>query len=90
MRRYHIQNRDDYKKCVSPYVQLEQTAGYLTFRGYIWSLQFLRYNKVCGIITKLVSVIKRLGPHDPTRIELTEQVLDKCAILSRLVSMHIP
>ena len=51
MRRYHIQNRDDYKK----------------------------YNKVCGIITKLVSVIKRLDARDPARIELTEQVLDKCA-----------
>jgi len=49
IRRYHIQNRDDYKK----------------------------YNKICGTVTKLVSVIKRLDPKDPTRIELTDQMLDK-------------
>ena len=49
IRRYHIQNRDDYKK----------------------------YNKICGMITKLVSVIKRLDPKDPVRIELTDQTLDK-------------
>ena len=49
IRRYHIQDRDDYKK----------------------------YNKICGMITKLVSVIKRLDPQDPVRIELTDQTLDK-------------
>ena len=51
MRRYHIQDRDDYKK----------------------------YNKICGIITKLVSVLKRLDAQDTARIELTDQVLSKCA-----------
>ena len=51
MRRYHIQDRDDYKK----------------------------YNKICGIITKLVSVLKRLDAQDAERIELTDQVLSKCA-----------
>ena len=49
IRRYHIQDRDDYKK----------------------------YNKICGMITKLVSVIKRLDPQDPVRIKLTDQTLDK-------------
>lgn len=49
MRRYHIQDRDDYKK----------------------------YNKLCGMITKLVSTVKRLDPTDATRIELTEQLLNK-------------
>ena len=49
IRRYHIQNRDDYKK----------------------------YNKICGMVTKLVSIIKRLDPKDPTRIELTDQALNK-------------
>lgn len=49
IRRYHIQDRDDYKK----------------------------YNKICGIVTKLVNVIKRLDPQDPVRIELTDQILDK-------------
>jgi U3 small nucleolar ribonucleoprotein protein IMP3 len=49
MRRYHIQDRDDYKK----------------------------YNKLCGMVTKLVSTIKQLSPTDPVRIELTDQLLDK-------------
>lgn len=51
MRRYHIQDRDDYKK----------------------------YNKLCGLVTKLVSVLRRLDAQDPARIELTDQVLSKCA-----------
>ncbi|KAG2499384.1 hypothetical protein HYH03_002959 [Edaphochlamys debaryana] len=49
MRRYHIQDRDDYKK----------------------------YNKICGMITKMTSLIKQLDPKDPTRIELTDQLLEK-------------
>lgn len=63
IRRYHIQNRDDYKK----------------------------YNKICGIVTKLVSVMKRLDARDPVRIELTDQVLDKwapSACLSAFLSLH--
>ena len=51
MRRYHIQDRDDYKK----------------------------YNKLCGMVTKVTSIIKKLDARDPTRIELTDQLLDKCA-----------
>lgn len=49
MRRYHIQDRDDYK----------------------------RYNKIAGMITKLTNVLKQLDPQDSTRIELTDQLLDK-------------
>jgi U3 small nucleolar ribonucleoprotein protein IMP3 len=49
MRRYHIQNRDDYKT----------------------------YNKIAGMITKLTNMLRQLGPEDPTRIELTDQLLDK-------------
>lgn len=49
MRKYHIQDRDDYKK----------------------------YNKIVGMITKLTSVLKHLDAKDPTRIELTEQLLAK-------------
>ncbi len=63
MRRYHIQDRDDYKK----------------------------YNKICGIITKLVSVLKRLDAQDPERIELTDQVLSKCAApRERLKCIRLP
>ena len=49
MRRYHLQDRDDYKK----------------------------YNKLCGMITKMVTVLKKLDPRDPARIELTDQLLEK-------------
>ena len=49
MRRYHIQNRDDYKK----------------------------YNKIVGMITKLTNLMKQLDSQDTTRIELTEQLLNK-------------
>lgn len=49
MRRYHIQDRDDYTK----------------------------YNKLCGMVTKATNVIKKLDPQDPTRIELTDQLLEK-------------
>lgn len=49
IRRYHIQNRDDYKS----------------------------YNKIAGMITKLTNILRQLDPKDPTRIELTDQLLDK-------------
>lgn len=49
IRRYHIQDREDYSK----------------------------YNKVCGMVTKLVSMLKTLAADDPTRIEITDLVLEK-------------
>ena len=49
LRRYHIQNRDDYKT----------------------------YNKVAGMVTKLTNVLRQLDAKDPTRIELTDQLLTK-------------
>lgn len=49
MRRYHIQDRDDYKK----------------------------YNKLCGMVTRLVSVLKKLDSRDSVRQELTELLLEK-------------
>ncbi|GLC35842.1 hypothetical protein PLESTM_000371500 [Pleodorina starrii] len=50
MRRYHIQDRDDYKK----------------------------YNKISGMITKLTNILKQLDPKDTARVELTDQLLEKC------------
>lgn len=49
MRRYHIQDRDDYK----------------------------RYNRIVGMITKAVSILKQLDPKDTERIEMTDHLLDK-------------
>ena len=49
LRRYHIQDREDYWK----------------------------YNKICGMITKLAAKLKKLPMQDPYRIAVTEQLLDK-------------
>lgn len=49
MRRYHIQDRDDYKK----------------------------YNRLVGQVTKLTGTLKRLDARDASRIELTDQLLNK-------------
>jgi U3 small nucleolar ribonucleoprotein protein IMP3 len=50
MRRYHIQERDDYKK----------------------------YQRLCGLVTKLTAQMKHLDATDKLRIDLTDQLLDKC------------
>jgi len=49
MRRYHIQDRDDYKK----------------------------YNKLCGLVTKLVAVLRKMDPADATRLAVTQSLLEK-------------
>jgi U3 small nucleolar ribonucleoprotein protein IMP3 len=49
MRRYHIQDRDDYKK----------------------------YNKLCGLVTKLTSQLRKMDAADPTRLALTDALLEK-------------
>jgi hypothetical protein len=49
IRRYHLQDRDDYKK----------------------------YNNMCGMVTKLVNMLKQLDPRDPARLELTDNLLAK-------------
>lgn len=38
---------------------------------------YKKYNKVVGMITKMTSLVKQLDPKDSTRIELTEQLLNK-------------
>uniref|UniRef100_A0A7R9TFH4 U3 small nucleolar ribonucleoprotein protein IMP3 n=1 Tax=Prasinoderma coloniale TaxID=156133 RepID=A0A7R9TFH4_9VIRI len=49
MRRYHITERDDYKK----------------------------YNKLVGLVTKLVSVLRKFPPSDAFRADLTSKLLRK-------------
>ena len=36
-----------------------------------------RYNKLAGLATKLVSLLKELKPDDPFRIKITDQLLEK-------------
>lgn len=63
MRRYHIQDREDYSKYPS--------------RRAAWALTGRRYNKVCGYTTKLANAISLLQPDDPFRHKIAEQLLDK-------------
>eukprot|EP00940_MAST-03C_sp_MAST-3C-sp2_P000969 g969.t1 len=49
LRRYHIQDRDDYVK----------------------------YNKICGRVTKLVAFLKTFRPEDPFRIDMSEKLIQK-------------
>jgi len=38
---------------------------------------YQRYNKICGMITKLTNMLKTLKPDDKFRIQISEQLLDK-------------
>jgi U3 small nucleolar ribonucleoprotein protein IMP3 len=38
---------------------------------------YIKYNKLCGYVTKLVACLAKLEPTDTFRIELTELVLSK-------------
>ena len=51
LRKYHLQDREDYKK----------------------------YNKLCGLVTKLTNLLQQLEATDPERIRMADALLDKCA-----------
>lgn len=36
-----------------------------------------KYNKMCGMVTKLVNIIKKLDAKDPFRVEMTDHLLDR-------------
>lgn len=38
---------------------------------------YQEYNKICGMVTKLVNMIKKLHPQDKERLEMTEALLEK-------------
>ncbi|CAI5468821.1 unnamed protein product [Closterium sp. Yama58-4] len=38
---------------------------------------YSKYNRLCGKITKLTTLLKKLDPSDPFRIEMTDQLLNK-------------
>ena len=38
---------------------------------------YKKYNKLCGMVTKLVNLLKRMDPRDSERIELTDALLQK-------------
>ena len=49
IRRYHVENREEY----------------------------IKYNKLCGYVTKLIASLTKLGSSDEFRMELTELLLQK-------------
>mmetsp|Transcript_18304 Transcript_18304/g.25820 ORF Transcript_18304/g.25820 Transcript_18304/m.25820 type:complete len:113 (-) Transcript_18304:13-351(-) len=59
LRRYHIQNREDY----------------------------VAYNRLCGMVTKLASKLKTLKADDPFRIAMTDQLLQKLHDMGLLTTM---
>ncbi|CAI5526556.1 unnamed protein product [Closterium sp. Naga37s-1] len=38
---------------------------------------YSKYNRLCGKITKLTALLKKLDPSDPFRIEMTDQLINK-------------
>jgi len=38
---------------------------------------YKRYNILCGMITKLVNILKQVDPKDPFRVEMTDRLLEK-------------
>lgn len=38
---------------------------------------YSKYNRLCGYVTKLTSLLRKLKPEDPFRIEMTEHLLNK-------------
>lgn len=38
---------------------------------------YIKYNKVCGYVTRMVTQITKLSPSDPFRIEMTQHLLNK-------------
>lgn len=64
MRRYHVQDREDYSRYYHTFIQLVSDRTF-------------RYNKICGYITKMANEISLLKPEDPFRRKISEQLLDK-------------
>jgi U3 small nucleolar ribonucleoprotein protein IMP3 len=65
MRRYHIQDREDYHKYVPP-----STCS-------AFNLPMIRYNKLCGSLRSLAHRISLLPPQDPFRARMEGQILSK-------------
>ena len=38
---------------------------------------YIKYNKICGYVTRMVNQITKLGASDPFRIEMTQHLLNK-------------
>ncbi|KAF3786433.1 U3 small nucleolar ribonucleoprotein [Nymphaea thermarum] len=38
---------------------------------------YKKYLKICGMVTKLVNILKQIDPRDPFRIEMTNSLLEK-------------
>jgi len=65
MRRFHIQDREDYHKCTS----------HLIITGK--ALTLIRYNKICGSLRSLIHRLSLLPAEDPYRQQKETEMLNK-------------
>lgn len=73
IRRYHIQNREDYHKSVSPHAHSPP-------------LIYPRYNKLCGALRSYAHRLSMLPPQDPFRAQMQGQLLAKLYDIGVLTS----
>lgn len=72
MRRYHIQDREDYHKCVS--LSPSSLLLVVTEVSRPWSS---RYNKLCGSLRSYAHRLSLLPAQDPFRSKMEGQLLSK-------------
>jgi U3 small nucleolar ribonucleoprotein protein IMP3 len=68
MRRYHIQDREDYHRSVQPHA---------TFLHLSLHMLEIRYNKLCGSLRSLAHRIALLPPQDSFRSRMEGRILSK-------------
>ncbi|XP_057813087.1 U3 small nucleolar ribonucleoprotein protein IMP3 isoform X2 [Cryptomeria japonica] len=50
---------------------------------------YKKYSVLCGVVTKLVNILKQIDPKDPFRVEMTDRLLEKLRRLATvLVRLH--
>ncbi|KAI0329956.1 alpha-L RNA-binding motif-containing protein [Cubamyces sp. BRFM 1775] len=78
MRRYHIQDREDYHKCAQPTLFLS-SSWLLTacYRLRAHNPTSYRYNKLCGSIRSFAHRLSLLPAQDPFRAKMEGQLLSK-------------
>lgn len=73
MRRYHIQDREDYHKYAPPYSCCFTLNSLLTY----CYLTACRYNRLCGSMRGLAHRLALLPAQDPFRSRMESQLLSK-------------
>lgn len=75
MRRYHLQDREDYHKLVPPDPSITSSSAHLS-----------RYNKLCGLLRSYAHRVSLLPAQDPFRSRMQGQLLSKLYDMGVLTS----